>query len=60
MARVAGSGRQPTVVYPGDVAMAGAFGLVLRNGPDGLAGSAEDDAVSRFEAGLLAAKGSPA
>jgi N-acetylglucosamine kinase-like BadF-type ATPase len=57
---VAASGRQPTVVYPGDVAMAGSFRLVLRHGPDGRAGSAEDDAVSRFEAGLLAAKGSPA
>lgn len=54
------TGRQPTVVYPGDVAMAGSFRLVLRQGPGGAPGPAEDAAVERFEAGLLAAKGSPA
>ena len=57
---VAASGRQPTVVYPGDVAMAGSFRLLLRRGPGGAAGEVEDRAVDRFEAGLLAAKGSPA
>ncbi|WP_421119351.1 N-acetylglucosamine kinase [Aquihabitans daechungensis] len=57
---VAASGRQPTIVYPGDVAMAGSFRLVLRHGPGGEAGPAEDRAVSRFEAGLVAAKDSPA
>jgi N-acetylglucosamine kinase-like BadF-type ATPase len=57
---VAASGRQPTVVYPGDVAMAGSFRLVLRRGPGGAPGTHEDNAVDRFEAGLLAAKGSPA
>jgi len=55
---VAAAGHQPTVVYPGDVALAGSFRLLLRRGPDGRAGSAEDDAVGRFEAGLEAAKGS--
>jgi len=48
------------VVYPGDVAMAGSFRLVLRRGPGGAPGPREDAAVERFEAGLLAAKGSPA
>ncbi|MCU1370303.1 MAG: ATPase BadF/BadG/BcrA/BcrD type [Ilumatobacteraceae bacterium] len=57
---VAASGRQPTLVYPGDVAMAGSFRLVVRQKPGGGPGAAEDAAVERFEAGLLAAKGSPA
>ena len=56
----AATGRQPAVVYPGDVAMAGSFRLVLRHGPGGAPGAAEDAAVDRFEAGLLAVKGSPA
>jgi N-acetylglucosamine kinase-like BadF-type ATPase len=48
---------QPTIVYPGDVAMAGSFRLVLRKGP--LQGRAQEDAaVERFEVGLLAAKAS--
>lgn len=59
-ALVAAAGRQPTVVYPGDTAMAGSFRLLLRKGPDGAPGAAEDDAVAAFEAGLAAAKGSPA
>jgi N-acetylglucosamine kinase-like BadF-type ATPase len=54
------TGRQPKVVYPGDVAMAGSFRVVLRHGPDGGSGPAEDEAVERFEAGLLATKGAPA
>jgi len=54
------TGRQPTLVYPGDVAMAGSFRLVLRHGPGGGAGAAEDAAVDRFEAGLLRAKESHA
>ena len=55
---IAATGRQPTVVYPGDVAMAGSFRLVLRQRPGGGPGAAEDAAVDRFEQGLLAAKGS--
>jgi N-acetylglucosamine kinase-like BadF-type ATPase len=46
---------QPTIVYPGDVAMVGSFRLVLRKGPP-QDRPARDDAVDRFEAGLLAAK----
>ncbi|WP_426572214.1 N-acetylglucosamine kinase [Aquihabitans sp. McL0605] len=57
---IAATGRQPAVVYPGDVAMAGSFRLVLRKGPGGQPGPAEDHAVDTFEAGLLWAKGSPA
>jgi N-acetylglucosamine kinase-like BadF-type ATPase len=57
---IAATGRQPTVVYPGDVAMAGSFRLVVRHKPGGAPGPTEDAAVERFEAGLLAAKGSPA
>jgi glucosamine kinase len=57
---VAASGEEPEVVFPGDVAMAGSFRLVIRNGPDGAPGAAEDAATARFEDGLLEAKGSPA
>lgn len=54
---VAASGRQPTIVYPGDVAMAGSFRLVLRSAAGATSGADEDDAVERFEAGLRAAQG---
>lgn len=54
---VAASGRRPTVVHPGDTAMAGSFRLVLRKGASGAAGPAEDAAVDRFAAALVAAKG---
>ena len=47
-------------LYPGDVAMAGSFRLLLRKGPGGEPGPREDHAVEAFEAGLLAAKGSAA
>ncbi|MEZ5138838.1 MAG: BadF/BadG/BcrA/BcrD ATPase family protein [Acidimicrobiales bacterium] len=50
-------GRQPVITYPGDTAMAGSFRLVLRKGPDGAPGAAEDDAVAAFEQGLAAARG---
>ena len=50
-------GRQPSIAYPGDVAMAGSFRLVLRKAPRGAAGPAEDAAVDAFESGLAAAKG---
>lgn len=53
---VAVSGRSPTIVYPGDVAMAGSLRLVLRHGPDGARGPEEDEAVERFTAGLEAAQ----
>jgi N-acetylglucosamine kinase-like BadF-type ATPase len=46
------SGRSPKVVFPGDVAMAGSFRLVLRHGPDGRPGPDEDAAVARFTDGL--------
>jgi N-acetylglucosamine kinase-like BadF-type ATPase len=49
-------GREPSIVHPGDVAMAGSFRLVLRHGPGGVAGPREDDAVRRFEDGLRHAK----
>jgi N-acetylglucosamine kinase-like BadF-type ATPase len=52
-------GRELAVVYPGDTAMAGSFRLVLRKGPGGAPGAAEDAAVERFEAGLRAAKARP-
>jgi N-acetylglucosamine kinase-like BadF-type ATPase len=51
-------GREPAIVHPGDVAMAGSFRLVLRHGPDGASRPREDEAVRRFEDGLRAAKGS--
>ena len=53
---VAATGRQPTVVYPGDVAMAGSFRLLVRRTPGGVPGEREDTAVARFEEGMLAAK----
>jgi N-acetylglucosamine kinase-like BadF-type ATPase len=49
-------GRAPTVVFPGDVAMAGSFRLVIRHGPEGRPGPGEDAAVERFTAALVAAK----
>ena len=49
-------GREPTIVYPGDTAMAGSYRLLRRFGPDGAAGAAEDDAVARFTEALMAAK----
>ena len=48
--------RRPTIVRPGDTAMAGSLRLLLRKGPGGAAGAEEDAAVARFEAELLAAK----
>ena len=50
-------GRQPVVVYPGDTAMVGSFRLVLRKGPGGGPGAAEDAAVDAFAQGLEAARG---
>lgn len=47
---------RPDIVHPGDVAMAGAYRIVLRHHPEGEAGSAEDQAVDRFRTALLAAK----
>ncbi|MCB0971007.1 MAG: hypothetical protein KDA97_05750 [Acidimicrobiales bacterium] len=49
-------GHRPTIVYPGDTAMAGSFRLLHRLGPDGAAGDAEDAAVARFTEALAAAK----
>lgn len=46
----------PTIVHPGDLAMAGAFRVVLRHHPDGQAGPVEDAAVDRFAGELVAAK----
>jgi glucosamine kinase len=47
---------RPAIVHPGDVAMAGAYRIVLRHHPDGEAGAVEDRAVGRFSTALLAAK----
>jgi N-acetylglucosamine kinase-like BadF-type ATPase len=49
-------GRELSVVYPGDTAMAGSFRLVLRRWVGGGPGGSEDAAVDRFEEGLLTAK----
>lgn len=49
-------GGEPTIVYPGDTAMAGSYRLLRRFGPGGAAGPAEDDAVARFTEALMAAK----
>jgi N-acetylglucosamine kinase-like BadF-type ATPase len=46
----------PEIVHPGDVAMAGAFRIVLRHHPDGSPGDGEDDAVERYTRELAAAK----
>lgn len=46
----------PAIVVPGDVAMAGAFRIVLRHHGDQVLDPAEDGAVDRFTAELAAAK----
>lgn len=51
--------REPQIVHPGDVAMAGAFRIVLRHHADGKPGpgdEAEDAAVACFTNALVAAK----
>lgn len=49
-------GHEPHIVQPGATAMAGSFRLVLRKGPDGAPGAAEDAAVAAFTEGLDAAR----
>jgi len=59
-ALAAAVGYEPAIVVPGDVAMAGSFRLLLRMAASGAVGDAEDDAVARFTAELVAAQSIPA